>query len=297
MVDLGARTTNFKGLAVTGYFYCDYVTSQSKHDITQLSMADIRDLCKKDLPKSIDDFNYYMNMSKANNLKLLMYEGGPHLESSRNNNATDYAIAFNRHDLAGDATLDVLEAWYGVVVSDQYNKHPGGLFNYFSSVYSYSKYGSWGVIEYTGQDPHTSPKYLALHRYINRHFNNHNMGQTCSFVSQNNIVYGCYKNRNGQFYCGQSTDHGTSWKNYPTLSTNTSALILDGFDVMTGVIFVRNVDEVAANIFYKLDTTKMQVQWESQNVSDYYRQVSPSTVNRKMTNGVYRGVDISNFIC
>jgi hypothetical protein len=31
MVDLGARTTNFKGLAVTGYFYCDYVTSQSKH--------------------------------------------------------------------------------------------------------------------------------------------------------------------------------------------------------------------------------------------------------------------------
>jgi hypothetical protein len=59
-----------------------------------------------------------------------MYEGGPGLESSRNNNATDHAITFNRHDLAGDATLDVLEAWYDVVVSDQYNKHPG-IYMYF----------------------------------------------------------------------------------------------------------------------------------------------------------------------
>lgn len=54
-----------------------------------------------------------------------MYEGGPGLESSRNNNATYHAIAFNRHDLAEDATSDVLESWYDAVTSDPYNTFPG----------------------------------------------------------------------------------------------------------------------------------------------------------------------------
>ncbi|XP_045209692.2 uncharacterized protein LOC123561405 [Mercenaria mercenaria] len=297
IVDLGTRASHFKGLAITGYFGCDHVTSQSKHDITQLSMADIRALCKKDLPKSINDFHYFMNMSKTYNLKLLMYEGGPGLESSRNNNATDHAIAFNRHDLAEDATADVLEAWYDIVTADPYNTHPGGLFNYFASVSTYSKYGSWGMMEFTGQDPYTSPKYLAVHRYINRHFNNQYMGPACSFVLFNNTVYGCYRQNNQNVHCGMSTDHGTHWTNYPLLSTNTSALILDGYDVINHAIFVRNVDDIAVNTFYTMDTSQQYLQWKSLTFSDYYRLVSPATVRRRMTNGDHHGININQLDC
>ena len=64
---------------------------------------------------------------QAHNLKLLMYEGGPGLETSRNDGATLAAIAFNRHDAMEEAVREVLEAWYSIVGADPYNTHPGKL--------------------------------------------------------------------------------------------------------------------------------------------------------------------------
>ncbi|KAL4221680.1 hypothetical protein ACF0H5_019937 [Mactra antiquata] len=293
IADLGNRTSSFKALGITGYFSCDRVTSQSKHDITQMSAEEIRNLCKQDLPKSINDFNYYMNMSKSHNLKLLMYEGGPGLESSRNNNATTHAISFNRNDLIGDATQDVLEAWYNIVNSDPYNTWPGGLFNYFASVSTYSKYGSWGMMEYTGQDPYTSPKYLAVHRYMHNHFKNNFFGPSCSFVIDRSMTYGCFKDTSQQFKCGQSNDHGMHWTNYPTVPGNYSALILDGYDVTSHMIFVRSVDSLDVNKFYNLDTSNSSHMWNSMTVTDYYRRISPATVQRRLTNGVYKDTNLN----
>jgi len=56
-----------------------------------------------------------------------MYEGGPGLETSRNDGATLAAIAFNRHDAMEEALREVLEAWNSIVGADPYNTHPGKL--------------------------------------------------------------------------------------------------------------------------------------------------------------------------
>ena len=60
--------------------------------------------------------------------------------------------------LAGSHVSDSCPLGYLFIIS-------GGLFNYFSSTKSPSKYGSWGMLEYTGQDPATVGKYRAVQRY------------------------------------------------------------------------------------------------------------------------------------
>ncbi|XP_052218524.1 uncharacterized protein LOC127836133 isoform X2 [Dreissena polymorpha] len=210
--DLGTRAAHFKAYAITGYFGCDKVTG-TKHNISSMSPEEIHALCHQEFASSIRNFHFHMNLSRSHGLKLLMYEGGPGLESSTHDASTQYAIAYNRHDLMADSVNELMQAWYDVVYNDPQNTAPGGLFNYFASVGQYSKYGSWGMLEYTGQDPYTSPKYLATHRFINSHYHNQYMGPICSFVRLNaSELYGCFRDRSsGSQRCGHTADNGMHW--------------------------------------------------------------------------------------
>ena len=70
---------------------------------------------------------------------------------------TNKLLAANRDPQMGKIYLKYLNGWYLI--------NPNGLFMQFNSVGAFSKFGSWGLLEYQDQDINTAPKYLAVKKY------------------------------------------------------------------------------------------------------------------------------------
>ncbi len=111
----------------------------------------------------VDDFQYYSELAKSYNLKLVVYEGGNHVVGIKgvenNNKLTQYFIELNRQPGFYDRYQEMLKAWYD----------PEGVrtvFMHFSDIGRPSKWGSWGALEHVTQDH--SPKYDALMDFINQ---------------------------------------------------------------------------------------------------------------------------------
>ncbi|XP_025110357.1 uncharacterized protein LOC112573892 [Pomacea canaliculata] len=156
---LGTARLTFQAMAITGYFDCDGAAGKHASELPHMSMQQIQQLCVNEQAGTRDYFRHYMDVAQANGLKLVMYEGGPSvmeegaIVSGANVQAvTDKAIAFNRDDAIRRPVQEQLNIWLDVVTNNARNNKPGGLFNYFSSTGTASKYGSWGMAEYTGQD-------------------------------------------------------------------------------------------------------------------------------------------------
>lgn len=94
-------------------------------------------------------------------LAMVAYEGGQHLAGffgAENDDALNALFfAANRHPAMGDLYLEYLALW---------NASGGGVFSLFSYVGGYSKWGSWGVLEYLSQPVNDAPKYQALRTYL-----------------------------------------------------------------------------------------------------------------------------------
>lgn len=102
-----------------------------------------------------------VGMAHADGLPLVAYEGGQSLVAggSAQNNAqlTNLLIAANRSPRMYSLYTEYLDQWKRV---------GGGLFMNFADVWLPSKYGSWGALEYLGQDIAAAPKYRALMAWI-----------------------------------------------------------------------------------------------------------------------------------
>jgi len=89
-------------------------------------------------------------------LALIAYEGGQHLVgiqgAENDEKLTALLQTVNRDPALGDLYRDYYRTW---------TDSGGGLFCYFSSVGSWSKWGSWGILEYYDSDPGASPKFMA----------------------------------------------------------------------------------------------------------------------------------------
>nr|KAG5710339.1 hypothetical protein BaRGS_009055 [Batillaria attramentaria] len=246
--DLGNRKSSFQALAITGYFDCDKAADDHASELPHMSMTQIQHLCDIDLPNQKAAFTHYMNVAKSHGLKLVMYEGGPSVmenQALKNGGSdeavTNKAIAFNMDPAIQRPVHDVLEAWYSIVTSNSANHSPGGLFNYFSSVGTPSKYGSWGMAQYTGQDLSKVPKWLAVQAYITHHWGSNPLGPKCSFVkdTKTSTAYGCFQS-GGHYVCAKSANNGGSWTNLPSLHQgNNDHLTLDGFDPTHKKLYVR----------------------------------------------------------
>lgn len=104
-----------------------------------------------------DLFRYHQNVARSRGLQLVAYEGGQHLVSSDNPKLTEFFINLNRRPEMTDLYTKLLEAW----------KQAGGtVFMNFSDIGRPGKWGSWGALEYVGQE--RSPKYDALITFIDR---------------------------------------------------------------------------------------------------------------------------------
>lgn len=109
------------------------------------------------LPQALDWIARQKQVADKYGLGLVAYEGGQHLvgvAGGENNDAlTKLLQAANRHPRMEGIYQRYFDGWRAA---------GGGLFCYFSSVGSWSKWGSWGLLEYLDEDPAESPKYRAV---------------------------------------------------------------------------------------------------------------------------------------
>ncbi|KAK7495080.1 hypothetical protein BaRGS_00013720 [Batillaria attramentaria] len=289
--ELGDRKSSFDAMAITGYFNCDKVTTTHASEMPTMTMAQIQHLCDVDLANEKNTDRHYMGVALAHGLKLVMYEGGPGMVNQRDSAVTDKAITFNRDQHIQRPVEDVLEAWYDIVTSNHSNASPGGLFNYFASTGMASKYGSWGMAEYTGQDLSHVPKWLGVQTFISRHWPNNPLGPKCSFVKDpaTNTAYGCFKS--GQHYvCAKSANNGRTWTNLPSLhQADTDHLTLDGFDPDAKKLYVRVTDKTDV-ITYHVYSEHSHHWTTAQNFQYYSEEYAPAVLPR-FPNGVYNGLD------
>ena len=112
------------------------------------------------LPRSIRGIRASKAVADEFGLRLVAYEGGQHMVGvtggENNERVTALFHAANAHERMGGIYRKYLGAW---------TQAGGDLFCYFSSVGAWSKWGSWGVMQYYDDDPAKSPKFMAILRW------------------------------------------------------------------------------------------------------------------------------------
>lgn len=112
------------------------------------------------LPESIGWIEGQKKVADKYGLKLVAYEGGQHMVGvgggENNETMTKLFHAANEHPRMGEIYRRYYAAWTAA---------GGDLFCYFSSVGSWSKWGSWGILQFYDDDPLQAPKYLATMRW------------------------------------------------------------------------------------------------------------------------------------
>jgi len=100
-------------------------------------------------------------VADAFGLEMVAYEGGQHLAgfsgAENNDSLTALFHAANRNPAMGELYEEYLTLW---------NEVGGGVFTVFTYVGGYSKWGSWGVLEYLTQPVDDAPKYRSLRAYL-----------------------------------------------------------------------------------------------------------------------------------
>ncbi len=93
-------------------------------------------------------------------LQLVAYEGGQHLtalgEANKNQKLVKLLADANRDPRMGEIYLKYFNSWTSI---------GGKLFCVFNDMQPYTEAGSWGLLEYVGQDPESSPKYRAIQEW------------------------------------------------------------------------------------------------------------------------------------
>ncbi|WP_449420759.1 cellulose-binding protein [Phormidium nigroviride] len=106
-------------------------------------------------------FKYHSEVAQKKGLKLVAYEGGQHIVgiqgNENNEKLTNFFIELNRRPEMYELYTKLLENW----------KEAGGtLFMQYLDIGLPSRWGSWGALEYVGQNG--SPKYNALMDFIDK---------------------------------------------------------------------------------------------------------------------------------
>ena len=112
------------------------------------------------LPATLANVRYFKKLAWERKLDLIAYEGGQHLVGIRgaeNNTAlTELFFAANADPAMGGIYDALFKGW---------TDEGGSLFCHFSSVARWTKWGSWGALQYYDDDPARSPKFMALRRW------------------------------------------------------------------------------------------------------------------------------------
>jgi hypothetical protein len=108
------------------------------------------------LPESLRWMREHQKIARAHGLRLVAYEAGQHFVgvAGGENHAglTKLLQAANAHPRMHELYTRYYAGWEAA---------NGDLLCHFSSVGQWSKWGSWGLLQYADDDPRSSPKFMA----------------------------------------------------------------------------------------------------------------------------------------
>lgn len=108
------------------------------------------------LPQCIEWMKQNKAVADQYGLQLVSYEAGQHFVGvaggENNEQLTHLLHTVNAHPRMNGIYEQYFDAW---------EENGGGLMCHFSSVGAWSKWGSWGLLQYADEDPVRSPKYAA----------------------------------------------------------------------------------------------------------------------------------------
>ena len=150
-------------LAIAPYFGHRWGDPKTASKVAAMSADELIKALPEDLAESHRQMLANATEARKRGLRLVAYEGGQHLVgyggAENGEGLTKLFQRVNRHPGMKDLYLQDLRNWH---------EAGGGLFCVFSSMSRPSKWGNWGLLEDTAQDPRTAPKYQAMREYLGR---------------------------------------------------------------------------------------------------------------------------------
>lgn len=149
--------------AITGYFSGKGIVEKENVDRTLKMTPDqiIDNILEEIRTENRDLLIKNAALAKQFGLKLVAYEGGLGLFSNQMGDQEPQATALfnqvNRHPRMREVYQEYLKLWRQV---------GGGLFNQYHYIGGFSKWGSWGALEYQNQDLKQAPKFQGLMDFI-----------------------------------------------------------------------------------------------------------------------------------
>ena len=152
--------------AVTTYFYLNgpkTLEQVNKDELIAQQIDDINNLFG--IASKPGVIRQILAETKARGLQLIAYEGGTHVlaPQDRPDLITKVAVS-NKDPRMKDVYTTLLNQWGRLY--QEYGANTVGVWNHYADVGRYGRYGNWGTLQSTYQDPKTAPKYQALKNYV-----------------------------------------------------------------------------------------------------------------------------------
>lgn len=153
--------THADALGIAPYFGNALGDPRTQNEVAQMTVDQVLDKCAQYIAEGNKTIAQQANLATARGLRLVAYEAGQHLVghggAENNEPLMDLFHAANRHPRMKSLYLDYLAGW---------KANGGTLAAIFSSTGTWSKWGSWGLMEHHGQPPAEAPKYQAVLQFL-----------------------------------------------------------------------------------------------------------------------------------
>ncbi|MCJ7675609.1 MAG: hypothetical protein MUO33_10735, partial [Sedimentisphaerales bacterium] len=148
-------------LGIAPYFGYQLGSPKTQNEAAKMDVDEVLNACEGFIKENNETIAKQAQLARQRGLRLVAYEGGQHLVGhggAENNKAMEQLFhTANRHPRMKRLYLEYLRGW----------KDAGGtLMVMFSSMGKYSKWGSWGLMEYHGQPVAEAPKYQAVLEFL-----------------------------------------------------------------------------------------------------------------------------------
>jgi hypothetical protein len=144
-------------LAIAPYFGNALGDPKAQNEVARMTVQQVLDKCAEYIRENNKTIAAQSRAAQKRGLRLVAYEAGQHLVgyggAENNKPLEDLFQAANRHPRMKELYRDYLAGW---------KTNGGTLAVIFSSTGTYSKWGSWGLLEYHGQPVNEAPKYQAV---------------------------------------------------------------------------------------------------------------------------------------
>lgn len=152
---------NADAVGIAPYFGNAFGDAKTADKVADMSVDELLDGCQKMIADNRKTNEKYAAETKKRGLKLMAYESGQHLVgvggAENNEKLMNLFHAANRHPRMKELYLEDLRNWKEI---------GGSTFCVFSSVGKYTKWGSWGMLEWSDQKETEAPKMMALREFM-----------------------------------------------------------------------------------------------------------------------------------